>query len=59
RVTKRVNRPITHYEAALLQTFPKDYLWCGTKIEIAKQIGNAVPVTLAATIAKAVRSRLR
>ena len=34
---------ITHYEAALLQDFPEDYLWCGSKIEIAKQIGNAVP----------------
>jgi len=56
---RRVNRPITHYEAALLQTFPKDFLWCGTKIEIAKQIGNAVPVTLAAAIADTVRRRLR
>jgi DNA (cytosine-5)-methyltransferase 1 len=56
---KRVNRPITHREAALLQTFPKDYLWCGTKIEIAKQIGNAVPPRLAEALAKAVRDRLR
>jgi DNA (cytosine-5)-methyltransferase 1 len=56
---KRVNRPITHREAALLQTFPADYLWCGTKIEIAKQIGNAVPVRLAAAIARAVRESLR
>lgn len=47
----RVNRVITHLEAALLQDFPEDFLWCGTKIEIAKQIGNAVPVGLASTIA--------
>jgi DNA (cytosine-5)-methyltransferase 1 len=47
----RVNRPITHLEAALLQDFPEDYLWCGTKIEIARQIGNAVPVGLARAIA--------
>lgn len=54
----RVNRPITHREAALLQTFPTGFLWCGTKIEIAKQIGNAVPARLAAALAVAVRDRL-
>ncbi|OZE17669.1 DNA (cytosine-5-)-methyltransferase [Rhodococcus sp. 05-2255-1e] len=48
----RVNRPITHYEAARLQDFPEDFLWCGTKIQIAKQIGNAVPVGLARSIAQ-------
>ncbi|PZS33002.1 MAG: DNA (cytosine-5-)-methyltransferase [Pseudonocardiales bacterium] len=47
----RVNRPITHLEAARLQDFPEDFLWCGTKIQIAKQIGNAVPVGLAQAIA--------
>jgi DNA (cytosine-5)-methyltransferase 1 len=56
--SKRVNRPITHREAALLQTFPKDFLWCGTKIAIARQIGNAVPPLLARTIAKTVAERL-
>lgn len=49
------DRPITHLEAALLQTFPRDFLWCGSKLEIAKQIGNAVPVDLAAAIARAIR----
>ncbi|MDJ0379643.1 DNA cytosine methyltransferase [Streptomyces sp. G-G2] len=47
----RVDRPITHREAALLQTFPDTFLWCGTKIQIAKQIGNAVPPMLAEAIA--------
>ena len=47
----KVNRVITHLEAALLQEFPETFLWCGSKIEIAKQIGNAVPVGLAAAIA--------
>ncbi len=56
---RRVNRVITHYEASLLQDFPKDYLWCGTKTEIAKQIGNAVPSGLAAAIAKQVKKHLR
>ncbi|MFD4723056.1 DNA cytosine methyltransferase [Streptomyces sp. NPDC058423] len=50
--SNRVNRPITHYEAARLQDFPTDYLWCGSKIEIARQIGNAVPVGLAEAIAR-------
>jgi DNA (cytosine-5)-methyltransferase 1 len=54
----RVNRPITHYEAARLQDFPDDFLWCGSKIGIAKQIGNAVPAGLAAAIARHVRSYL-
>lgn len=56
---KRINRPITHREAALLQTFPSSFVWCGTKIEIAKQIGNAVPPRLASAIATSVKSRLR
>lgn len=51
RPDRRVNRVITHLEAALLQDFPEDFLWCGTKIEIARQIGNAVPVGLARAIA--------
>lgn len=54
----RVNRPITHYEAALLQDFPEEFLWCGSKIQIAKQIGNAVPVGLAQAIARHVASHL-
>ena len=52
---KRVNRVITHLEAALLQEFPETFAWCGSKIEIAKQIGNAVPVGLAAAIASHIR----
>lgn len=47
-----VNRPITQLEAAKLQTFPDDFLWCGSKIAIAKQIGNAVPCRLAEAIAR-------
>ena len=48
------HRPITHREAARLQSFPDDFEFSGTKIEIAKQIGNAVPPLLAARIADSV-----
>jgi DNA (cytosine-5)-methyltransferase 1 len=46
------DRPITHHEAARLQGFPDDYLWLGSKADIGRQIGNAVPVELAASIAE-------
>lgn len=45
------NRPITHREAARLQSFPDSFIFTGTKIEIARQIGNAVPPLLAARVA--------
>lgn len=54
----KVNRPITHLEAALLQDFPDTYLWCGSKIEIARQIGNAVPVGLARALARHIAAYL-
>ena len=56
--SKRVNRVITHLEAAQLQDFPETFAWCGSKIEIAKQIGNAVPVGLASAVARHIRSAL-
>ncbi|MGY1640830.1 DNA cytosine methyltransferase [Geodermatophilus sp. SYSU D00703] len=56
---KQVNRVITHLEAALLQDFPEKFVWCGSKIEIARQIGNAVPVGLATALATHVKSYLR
>lgn len=48
------HRPITHREAARIMTFPDDFKFCGTKTEVAKQIGNAVPVEFASHIAKLV-----
>lgn len=48
------HRPITHREAARLQSFPDSFIFTGSKIEIAKQIGNAVPPLLAARIADCV-----
>jgi len=36
-------RKLTNKELAILQGFPKDYKFWGTKTSIRKQIGNAVP----------------
>ncbi len=52
------DRPITHREAARIQSFPDDFHFCGSKIEIARQIGNAVPVRLASRIADSVYTLL-
>lgn len=41
------DRAITLREAALLQTFPQDYRFSGNSGDIARQIGNAVPVQMA------------
>ena len=49
------HRPITHREAARFQSFPDTFKFTGSKIEIAKQIGNAVPPMLAARVADVVR----
>ncbi len=46
------HRAITHHEAARIQGFPDDYKWVGSKVAIARQIGNAVPVSLARAIAR-------
>lgn len=46
------DRVITHYEAALIQGFPEDYRWVGTREAIARQIGNAVPIPLGAALGR-------
>lgn len=48
------HRPITHREAARFQSFPDEFRFTGTKIEIARQIGNAVPPRLAKAVAEQV-----
>lgn len=48
------HRPITHREAARLQSFPDSFRFTGSKIEIARQIGNAVPPQLAAHVAESI-----
>lgn len=44
------HRALTHHEAARIQGFPDDYKWVGSKVAIARQIGNAVPIPLARAI---------
>jgi DNA (cytosine-5)-methyltransferase 1 len=52
------HRPITHAEAAKIQGFGDDFVWCGTKVSIARQIGNAVPPPLAEGIGRKLADRL-
>ena len=47
-------RRLTTAECALLQDFPADWPWQGTKTAIYRQIGNAVPPTLAEVVARQV-----
>ena len=47
-------RRITINEAARIQSFPDDYVFCGNNGKIYTQIGNAVPCKLAEVVAKAV-----
>lgn len=46
------DRAITHYEAALLQGFGKNHRFVGSRTDVARQIGNAVPIPLGAAIGR-------
>ena len=49
------DRCITVREAATLQSFPIDYVFHGDLISQYRQVGNAVPVSLATAVAQSVR----
>jgi DNA (cytosine-5)-methyltransferase 1 len=51
-------RYFTVREAARLQTFPDDYTFRGPWTEAMRQLGNAVPVRLAETVARSVANAL-
>jgi DNA (cytosine-5)-methyltransferase 1 len=55
----RDDRAITLREAALLQSFPSEYKFFGNSGQIARQIGNAVPVEMIKALGVSFRQALR
>lgn len=53
------DRALTPREGARLQSFDDDYIFCGSRVQIVTQIGNAVPPLLGQAIAKSVLSILK
>jgi DNA (cytosine-5)-methyltransferase 1 len=54
----RQDRALTPREGARLQGFPDDFVFLGTKAQVVKQIGNAVPPYLGRVIANALFSAM-
>jgi DNA (cytosine-5)-methyltransferase 1 len=48
-------RPLTTEERSYIQTFPKSFIWKGTKTEKEQMIGNAVPVKLAEFVGRCIQ----
>lgn len=48
-------RSLTPQERSWIQTFPKDFIWEGTKTNLNQAIGNAVPVKLGEYIANCIK----
>lgn len=55
----RQNRALTPREGARLQGFPDDFQFKGTRAQIVKQIGNAVPPLLGKVIAQSLARLIR
>lgn len=49
------NRALTPREGARLQSFDDTYKFCGSRTQIVKQIGNAVPPLLGQAVGKAIK----
>lgn len=53
------NRGLTTLEMAALQTFPYEYTFEGSLVEIGKQIGNAVPPLIAKKIGESILEQIK
>lgn len=53
------NRALTPREGARIQSFPDWFAFCGDKVHVTTQIGNAVPPLLAMELAKKIESILK
>jgi DNA (cytosine-5)-methyltransferase 1 len=53
-ITEKV-RPLTTKERSLIQTFPENFIFTGTKTNLEQIIGNAVPVKLAEFVANCIK----
>ena len=51
-------RPLTTLERSYIQTFPRDFLFFGSKTDVEQMIGNAVPVNLAKFVGEAIKKYL-
>ena len=49
-------RPLTTLERARIQTFPKTFRFVGNKADVEQMVGNAVPVELAAYVARKLKA---
>lgn len=54
----KYNRPLTPREAARIQGFPDTFIFMGTRFDIRRQIGNAVPPPLATAIGNSIHKTL-
>jgi len=52
-------RYFTVHESALLQSFPPEYIFSGSRSEAMRQIGNAAPTAVCRRIAESLGERLR
>lgn len=51
-------RPLTTQERSMIQTFPRDFKFIGTKTGMEQMIGNAVPVNLAKFVGDSIMAYL-
>ena len=54
--TKDGVRPLTTKERSMIQTFPEEFVFLGSKTMREQMIGNAVPVNLGRFVAEAIKS---